>query len=49
MKLTLILGDLSDFPAMNRVYSEVMSAAGVTVLPARTTFEAGRNMPRGAK
>ena len=48
-KITILMSDLGEFEAMNKVYEEILRGhLGEEPLPARTTFEAGK-VPRGAR
>ena len=55
VKLTIILSDLDDFSEMNSAYSDFLASRGCAAAvdaappPARTTFQAGRKMPKNAK
>ena len=53
VKLTIILSDLDDFSEMNSAYSDFLASRGCAAdaapPPARTTFQAGRKMPKNAK
>jgi 2-iminobutanoate/2-iminopropanoate deaminase len=47
VKVTLLLANISDFKAVDAVYSAWLPGRGVTPLPARTAF-GGVSLPHGA-
>jgi 2-iminobutanoate/2-iminopropanoate deaminase len=47
VKVTLLLADIKDFKAVDKIYSAWLPGLGVTPLPARTAFAAAA-LPAGA-
>lgn len=47
VKVTLIMADIKDFKAIDKLYAEWLPFRGVAPLPARTAF-AARELPAGA-
>ena len=47
VKVTLLLADITDFKAVDQIYSAWLPGLGVTPLPARTAFAAAA-LPAGA-
>ena len=47
VKVTLLLADIKDFKAVDRMYAAWLPGLGVTALPARTAFAAAA-LPAGA-
>lgn len=47
VKVTLLLSDIKDFKAVDKIYSAWLPGLGVTPLPARTAFAAAA-LPAGA-
>ncbi len=47
VKVTLLLADIKDFKAVDRIYAAWLPGLGITPLPARTAFAAA-SLPAGA-